>query len=220
MGGYYRLKDAGFRLASGAHILSKEEFEPVAAATALVDDARAVAAGIVEEARATFESEKRRGYEEGLARARLEAAERLLRENDLLDRKLAEIEDGLTDIVMAGVRRLVQGFDDREKAAIVVRAALRQMRREKKAELRVAPEQYDSMRKSVADIVADFPEIESVDVVEDPALSGAQIIVETSIGRMEGDIGRNIEDLERIIMRRPARPVDAAGPDSGGEAAS
>lgn len=209
MVGYYRLKEMGFRLASGAHILPREAFEPVEAATALVDEAQTVAAGIVEDARRIYEQERERGYREGLAMARLEAAGRLLEEGALLDRKLAEIEGGLTEIVVAGVRRLVHGFDDSEKAAILVRAALRQMRREKKAELRVSPQQYEEMRAAIGGIVADFPEVELVDVVEDATLAPPQVIVETGIGRVEGDLGRNLDELERAIRRAGLRP-DAA----------
>ncbi len=42
-------------------------------------------------------------------------------------------------LVLACVRKLVDGFDDRAKAEATVRSALKQMRREKRAELRVAP---------------------------------------------------------------------------------
>lgn len=214
MAGYYRLKDLGFTLASGAHVLSREAVEPVAAATALVDEAHRSAEQIVADARDAYEAEKRRGYEEGLALARLEAARMLLAETDLLDRKLAGAEAELTDVVVAAVRRLVQGFSDREKAEILVRAALKQMRREKKAELRVSHEQYSELRESIAGILQEFPEVELVDVVEDPTLVAPQVIVETSIGRVEGDIGRHLDELEAIVAGtiRSAAQVDAEVP--------
>jgi len=96
-----------------------------------------------------------------------------------------------------------------------VREALKQMRREKKAELRVAPEQYAELRDRIEDIRKDFPEIQLIDVVEDPALKPPQIVVETSIGRVEGDLGRHIEELERAITDA----VHLAAPESGVEAA-
>lgn len=215
MAGYYRLKELGFTLASGAHVLSKEAVEPIAAATALVDEARRSAEQIVADARQAYEDEKRRGYEEGVTLARLEAVRMLLAETDLLDRKLAATEVGLTDVVVTTVRRLVQSFSDREKAEILVRAALKQMRREKKAELRVSHEQYAELRESIGGLLKEFPEVELVDVVEDPSLVAPQIIVETSIGRVEGDIGRHLAELEAIV-------ADAIGTAAGfaqGEAA-
>ncbi len=199
MAGYYRLKELGFTLAAGTHLLPRDAVEPMAAATALVDEAHRSAGQIVAEAREAYEAEKRRGYEEGLALARLEAARMLLAETDLLDRKLAATEAELTDVVVTAVRRLVQGFSDREKAQILVRAALKQMRREKKAELRVSHEQYFELREAITGILQEFPEVELVDVVEDPALVAPQVIVETSIGRVEGDIGRHLDQLEAMV---------------------
>lgn len=196
---YYRLKELGFRLASGAHVLPKEAFEPVEAASALLEQARAEAARIVKAARAEFQSQRKRGHEEGLAQARLEATGRLLEENNLFERKILGMEKELTEIVVAGVRRLVNGFDDRAKAESIVRAALRQMRREKKAELRVSPEQHADMKASIDDIAKEFPELELIDVVEDATLVAPQIIIETSIGRVECDLGRSMEELEHVL---------------------
>jgi type III secretion protein L len=134
----------------------------------------------------------------------------------LLDRKLAGAEAELTDVVVAAVRRLVQGFNDREKAEILVRAALKQMRREKKAELRVSHEQYQELRESISGLLKEFPEVELVDVVEDPTLVAPQVIVETSIGRVEGDIGRHLDELEAIV----AGTIRSAAGQSDGEVAA
>jgi type III secretion protein L len=210
MAGYYRLKELGFTLAAGAHVLPRAEVEPIEAATALLDAAKRQAEDIVGEAKQAFEDEKRRGYEEGLTAGRLEAARMLLAETELLDGKLAGIETELAALVVASVRRLVQGFSDREKAEILVREALRQMRREKKAELRVAPEQYAEIRDSIEAIRKDFPEVQLIDVVEDASLKPPQIVVETSIGRVEGDLGRHLDELERAI----AEAVHLSAPEA------
>lgn len=199
MVGYYRLKELGFRLSAGAHVLPKEAFAPIETGTALIEAARLAAEAIVGEAREVFEAERLRGYEEGLARARIDAAERLLRESDALDRRLAATEQRMSEVVVTCVRRIIHDFDDRTKAEGLVRVALKQMRREKKAELRVSPEQYEAMRGAIAGIVKDFPEVELVDVVEDAELTAPQVIVETSIGRVEGDLGRSLLDLEAAI---------------------
>ena len=199
MAGYYRLRELGFQLASGAQILPKERFEPVDAAAALIEEAEAKAARIVEVSREEFVREQIRGYEEGRMRAELEAVQWLLGEEHLLEQRLSEIEKQIASIVMVCVRRLVDGFDDRQKAESMVRAALRQMRREKRAELRVSSEQLAEMKASIGSIIRDFPEVELVDVVEDSSLCAPQIILETKIGRVEADIGRSLERLEGSV---------------------
>lgn len=199
MVGYYRLKELGFRLAAGAHVVRRAAFEPVEAAAEIVAEAERKAASIVAGAEAAHAAERARGYEDGLAMARIEAAERLLGESAALDRRLAGVEHELVDIVAASVRRLIDDFDDRTKAETLVRTALRQMRREKRAELRVSPAQFGEMRQSIDRIVADFPEVDLVDIVEDDTLSAPQIIVETAIGRVEGDLGRSLDELVAIL---------------------
>lgn len=196
---YYRLKELGYALAPGTHVIPPEVFEPVAAATTLLSDAEARAAEIVAEAETAYARRSDEGYADGLARAGLEAVERLLRESAVLDAGLKAVEAEMARIVAASVRKLVEGFDDHARAQAVVRGALRQMRREKRSELRVSSAQFPAFKANVAAIIADFPEVELVDVVEDTALTGAQVVLESSIGRVEAEFGASLADLEAII---------------------
>lgn len=208
MVGYYRVKELGFRLPSGAHIIPKAAFEAVDEACAIVDAARQLADTIIADSRHSFDETKRRGYEEGMTQARLEAVDRLMREQRGLDSRIAALEGDISELVIAAVRSLIDTFDDNAKADVLVRAAVRQMRREKKAELRVSFAQYQHIREVIGTIIADFPEVELVDVVADDMLETPQIIVETAIGRVEGDMGRNIDDLALAIRRAAgARPT-------------
>lgn len=212
MAGYYRLNELGFRLASGAFVIRRAAFEPVEAATRILEQARLEAARIVGEAHAAFEDEKRRGYREGLEQAELDAVARVLNESAILDARLIAAEAELSAIVVQAVRRLVDGFDDRSKAEALVRTALRQMRREKRAELRVSPEQFPAMREAIRTIVADYPEVATVDVVEDETLRAPRIVLETAVGRVDGDLGRALDDLSATIMAAARAGVPASEP--------
>lgn len=232
MAAYYRLSDIhrleelGFRLAEGVQVLPPEAFSPVSAATQLLEEAREQARAIVREARDAREEERRRGFAEGLAQGRLEAIDQALREAGTLDAHLDRLEQDVAAIVVASVRRLIDGFDDAARAEAVVRGALRQMRREKKAELRVAPENFQRLRGAVDGILKDFPGFELIEVIEDATLSGASVVVETGIGRVEGDIGARLDELEAIIhgllpgsaTGEPAADMLAGEQDDGGEA--
>lgn len=207
---YYRLRELGFRLPAGASIIPKEEFRPVEDASALLAEAEARAREIVAGAEAAYQRECERGYQDGLARANLEAAERLLRESDILDAKLRDVEHDLANVVAASVRKLTDTFDDVARAEAVVRGALKEMRKERRAELRVAPEQLAHFRAAIGRIISEFPEVELVDVVEDSSLQAPQVVLETSVGRVEGDFGRTIDELERAIKTATARQPDRA----------
>ncbi|MDO1583183.1 type III secretion system stator protein SctL [Rhizobium oryzicola] len=210
MGPYYRLNTLGFRLPSGPHVIRRDAFEAVAASEALLQEADRRAAEIIAGAEAAFESEKRRGFEEGLRAARREAAARLFSENLILEQKLAAVETELADLVVAAMRCLLEDFDDRTKAEALVRTALRRMRREKRGELRVSPEQATEMKSSITRIISEFPEVDLVDVVEDESLSAPNIVFETAIGRVDGDLGRTCSELEIAIRAAVTGAVGAS----------
>lgn len=195
----YRIGELGFGLAEGVQILSPEAFSPIAGATLLVEEGRAQARAIVADAETRREEERRRGYAEGLAQGRLEAVERTLREARTLDRRLEALEQDLTDIVMMSMRKLIDGFDDAARAEAVVRGALKQMRREKKAELRVAPAQLAHFRTAVEGIRNDFPGFDLIEIVEDATLAPSSVVVETAVGRVEGDLASRVDALEAIV---------------------
>jgi type III secretion protein L len=218
--GYYRLNELGFRLGAGYQLLTSDEVAPVAEATRLLAEAEARATTIVADAEEGYRRECERGYQDGLDRARLEAVERLLAESHALDEKLRSVERDLVGIVVSSVKRLVHDLDDSVKAEALVRSALRQMRREKRAELRVSPEQFLHFKAAMVEIGKDFPEVDLVDVVEDADLSPPQIIVETSIGRVEGDLGRNLAELEMMIRQAAAMEAEETPPHRLLEAAS
>lgn len=104
MVGYYRVSDLGFRVAPGSFVLPVEGFAPVAEASALIEAAQARAEEIVADAVEARETEKQRGFEEGLREARLAAIERMLRESVVLDARLRDVEKDLTGLVVACTR--------------------------------------------------------------------------------------------------------------------
>ena len=199
MGGYYRLTELGYRLPSGSHVLAPEAVEAVNAATGLLLEAETRAAAIVEKAELGYRRECERGHADGLARAKLEAVERLLAESAALDSGLRGMETELGRIVVTCLRKLVAEFDDFARAEAVVRGALRQMRRERRSELRVSPAQFAAFKAGIGRITADFPEIELVDVVEDASLKPPQIVLESRIGRVEADLDTTLAEYEAII---------------------
>lgn len=205
MVGYYRLKELGVRLASGAHIIPAEDFCALEEAERLIRAAEDKSAAIVADAEQAYEQEKLRGYEDGLQKARLEAVERLIGEQQTLDKALQGIEQELAALVGSCVRKLIDGFADTARAESVVRHALGKMRREKRVELRAPASLCSFLRSSLGSILADFPEIELVDVVEDVSLAPEQVVIETSIGRVDGNLGQRLEDLEIVIRRAHAR---------------
>ncbi len=205
MGGYYRLNTLGFKLSAGAHVVPRAEFTAIEEANQILSDAEATAAEILQQAKGAYEAEKLRGYEDGLVEAQIESVGQLLHENQQLDQGLLGIERDLSRLVAGCVRKFIAGFDGAARAEALVNAAMKQMRREKVAELRVPTELYEYFRERITAIVSEFPEVQLVDVVEDPSLDPARIILETSIGRVDGNIAQRLNDLEAVIRSAHAK---------------
>lgn len=204
MGDAYRLKEFGFDLPSGCHVLPDDTVRALDAAAEIVRSAEARACDMSERAELAFEQRRRDGYEAGLDEARRESLRRLLAENAQLDAGLRACEADLARLVASCARKLLGDFDDGARAEAVVRDALRRMRREKRAELRVAPEQAAALRSRLGAILAEFPEIELVDVVPDAALTPPRIVLESRIGRVEGDFAARLAELDELILAAAA----------------
>lgn len=199
MGSFYRLKELNLRLPAGSHILTKETALQLHEATTLLETAEAEAARIRGEAQIAFEKERERGYAEGQRQADLDAVSRLVNETELLTGKLVELESELTGLVVDCVHRIMQGFNDHEKARSLIRSALQRMRKEKIVQLRVPPGWSQEIRASTDSVLSEFAEIELIDVFEDETLKPPRIIVESGLGRIDIDLERGIDGLRDLF---------------------
>lgn len=218
MAGIYRLDTFGFKLASGAYVLKAADLARLAEAEGIIVAAEARAREIIASAEDVFKSEAERGFQKGLTDAQFAAVDRLIAESGALDRALADLQQDLNAIVAASVRKLIDGFDDQAKVEAVVKNALKQMRREKRLQVRVSPSQSGRLKAAANAIKEEFPEIELIDVVEDSTLDAPRIIVESAVGRIDGNIGDRLDDLDALI-RGAARRVAAEAAEESVESA-
>jgi type III secretion protein L len=205
MVGVYRLKTTGFKLAGGSHVIPGALFDAIDRADQIVASAEAEAERIRGEAQLAYEQEKQRGRAEGLQQAQIEAIGRLVEETGELDRALAAAEGDLARLVVAAVKKIIADYDDLARAEAVVRSALAHMRREKRAELSVAPALADALRGRIGVILADYPDMEFVEVTADPSLGEGQIVLQSAIGRVDGDLAQRLDELETVIRAAHAR---------------
>jgi type III secretion protein L len=206
----YRLREIGVRLASGAHIIPAADFAAIEEARSVVAAAEDRGREIVEGAKKICEEEKLRGYRDGQQQARLEAVERLLAEARTLDSGLQAVERDLAHLVEACVRKIIYGFDDAARAEAAVRQALAKMRRERRVELRTPPALYAFFRATIDAIRREYPEIELIDVVQDESLDAEQIVVESSIGRVDANLGQKLRELRLLLLQKVDAPATRA----------
>lgn len=158
-------------VAPGARILRASEYAALGDAQALIAAAARQADGIVADARAAYEAERERGYADGRDQAQLKAAQHMLEAAGRTVEYFAGVESAVIDIVMQAVRKLIAGFDDRERVGAVVHGALSVVRNQKQVTLRMHPDDVPIAEERMNDWLAGFPRMGYVDVVADPRLA-------------------------------------------------
>lgn len=184
-----------------AKIVRADDVRTLRESEEILADARREAEAIVQAARAAYEEERRRGYEDGREEAKLESAERMIENVSRTVDYFARIEDQMVELVMAAVRKIIADFDDRARVLMVVKSALAAVRTQKQMTLRVAPAQLEPVRTSLNEILAAFPGIGYLDIVGDPRLAADACILESDIGVVEASVSGQLEALRGAFRK-------------------
>ena len=191
-----------YKLASDRRLVKASEVATVRTADEIIAAAEADAARIREEAKAAFEEEKKRGYEKGLSDGKMEIAMQKL---DLVDSSvkfMESVEGKMADIVMKALKSCVMEIGDNEMVIHIVRKTMNAViRTQRQVTLKVAPEMVPVVKERVAALRADYPTVETLDVVEDARLKGPACILETEAGVADASVDTQLAAIEKSIVR-------------------
>ena len=195
-----------FTLSSDRRLVKAADIGTVRTAEEIVAAAEAEAARIREEAKVAFEEEKKRGYEKGLADGKMEIAMQKL---DLVDSSvkfMESVEGKMADIVMKALKSCVMEIGDNEMVIHIVRKTMNAViRTQRQVTLKVAPEMVAVVKERVAALRADYPTVETLDVVEDARLKGPACILETEAGVADASVDTQLAAIERSLKRHIAK---------------
>ena len=199
------IEKPNFSLASDRRIVKATEVATAKSAAEIIATAEAEAARICEEAKAAFESEKKRGYEKGLQDGKLEIA---MQKMELVDQSVAfmeSVEGKMADVVMKALRLCVEEIGDEEMIVNIVRKTMKAViRTQRHVTLKVAPEMVQVVKERVSALRTDYPTVEAFDVVEDPRLKGPACILETEAGVADASVETQLAAIERSLKRHIA----------------
>lgn len=191
-----------FALASDRRLVKATDVATARTAAEIVADAEAEAARIREEAKAAFEAEKKRGYEKGLADAKLEMAVKKL---ELVDSSVAfmeGVERKMADVVLKALKTFVVEVGDEAMVLQIVRKTMNAViRTQREVTLKVAPEMKAAVTARIAELKAAYPTVLTFDVVEDPRLQGPACILETEAGVADASVDTQLAAIEKSIQR-------------------
>ena len=189
------------RIDPAARILRAADHAALMQADALVAQAREQADAIVARAQSAFEAERERGYADGKEEALMGQAERMIETVGRTIEYFAGVENEMVDLVMASVRKVIDGFDDREKVMIVVRNALAVVRNQKQMTLRLHPDEVETVRGHINDLLAAYPGVGYLDILADGRLARGACILESEIGMVEASLENQIQALRTAFQR-------------------
>lgn len=191
-----------FQVVSDRRLVKSHDVATVRNAEEIIAAAEAEAERIREDAKAAFEAEKKRGYETGLQNGKMEIA---MQKIDLVDQSVAfmeSVESKMADVVLKALKSFVTEVGDKEMVIQIVRKTMAAViRTQRQVTLKVAPEMVPTVKARLAELRADYPTIESMDVVEDSRLSGPACVLETEAGVADASVDTQLAAIERSLKR-------------------
>jgi type III secretion protein L len=162
----------------------------------MLEHARQESDRIHAEAIEAFEAERRKGFEQGIAEAKQEMAERMVESSMKTVEYLGSIEERMVVLVMQAVRRIIAEYDASDRVLAVVKSGLSVMRNQKQLTLRLPPDRIDVVRHRATELLEQFPGVGVIDFAPDSRLKGDSAILESEIGVVESNIESQLSALE------------------------
>jgi type III secretion protein L len=167
----------------------------------IISAAEAKAKTIVSDAKATYESEKKRGYDDGIASGKEEMANQLMELATKSAESFTKLEKDVIEVVARAIRKILGDVDKNELISSVVKNALKMVRSQKQAVLKVSPSDARFLRDRVCELTKETPSIEFLEVVSDNHLEPGSCLLETDLGVVDASVGVQIAAVEKSLGR-------------------
>ena len=128
MSSFTLIKNKNIKIQSHSRVLKAEDYTVVLQAAQLMEHAEQEAQKIVADAKNAYESEKKRGYQDGSEEGRAKQAEKMMTAMIESVQYFSDVENKLVDIVMSSTKKILDSFDDVELTKGIVKQALDKVR--------------------------------------------------------------------------------------------
>ena len=196
------VKKNDLELVSSGRLVKAADVAAVKTAGEIIAAAEAEAARLKAAAVQAYEDEKRRGFEEGLQNGLKKVIE------DKLDfvyesaAHMESLEGKLADIVIKALYKCVSQIGDKTLVIEIIRKIMKAVvRNQRQIVLKVAPDMVGTVNARLNEILADFPVLERVEVVEDARLKGSAAIIETEAGIADASVETQLAAIEKSIRK-------------------
>lgn len=167
----------------------------------IVANANSEAESIICDAHKTFESEKKRGYAEGVESGKEDMAVQMM---DLVTKSVtgfAKFEKDIVNVVLRAIRRIIGEIDKTELITNVVKNALKVVKNQKHATLKVSNDDLKLVREHIEEIKQEFPSLEYIDVFADSHLQDGSCLLETEFGIVDASLEVQLDAIKKSLSK-------------------
>jgi type III secretion protein L len=198
------------QLLSERKVLKEAEYAALLDASQVVAAARGEARRIVERADIDAAEKEKKGYEEGLQRAKSEYAQRLVSETLAAQRQLLALRESMAGIVVKALGQFISDADPAEQFEAALRRVDSLIRQEPFVTVRVAANQEGAMRRVLDRLRDDARWTMNVAIQADPALAEGACVVHTASGTLEIGVDAQLEAFRKAVARVGVADAGAA----------
>lgn len=200
MANFVFIDDGRIRPAPGTRVIKAADYAAIGPAIKVFDQACTKADEIVREAKEVYQSEKERGYQQGLQEAKKEMAMEMTAMALRIDQYYRDMEQQTIRLVMEIVNKVIQGVDLKQRVVGQVKNALTPFKGCKHLTIKAGPDVADMVKRHLSEFTDMCPGIAAIDVKPVPGMPSDNIVLESGTCIVEASVDAQLEAIENAIQ--------------------
>ena len=161
---------------------------------AILAEAQEKRTAIFEEAKKYYAHEAKRGYDEGYATGKSEMAQQLIEIAAQNSSNIRQLESSIVGLVLKALKRILGEVSKETLIVDLVRQALKSVKNQQEAILKVSPSDAQAVREHIDQILADGI-VDYLEVTADSRLKPGTCILETDIGVVDASLDTQLQAI-------------------------
>jgi len=195
------LMDRGKLARADGKVIKANDFAQLVTAQETLAQATRRAAEIVAQAETQRDAAIREGRELGIEQGRAEYAASMVEASARMESSFISLEARLVKTIMDALQAILHEIGERTVMERLVRRTIANSNRKSPLRLVVASQQFDTVNALLSSVLAEFPEIEFVDVVQDPAGVPGMCVLESEFGIVDASLDTQLAAIRAGLNR-------------------
>ena len=166
----------------------------------ILAEAQEKRAEIFEEAKKYYANEAERGYDDGYATGKSEMAQQLVEIAAKNSENINQLESSIVGLVLKALKRILGDISKETLIVDLVRQALKSVKNQQEAILKVSPADAQAVREHMDQIMADGI-VDYLEVTADSRLKPGTCILETDIGVVDASLDVQLQAITDAFQK-------------------